>query len=294
MASKQINQIKELIALGKIDKAIVGLRTVLEDSDQEYEAILQSSRFSELAKEIRNGKVSFDEAHISKNQIISNILGIIEEIEKEDLKLVTLKSGLKLEDENYVKLSDKLADPLIRVYQAGGLALVFIFIGLILVFTAQFNQEGIYSAWIFGIGATLILISFLIFLYIQLKNPLTSKKNIRQGKEVVDELQKLSIDLVRLTGRIQALSFKHLNEINDVMEKALPVIHNLPFIGEGIKKKGIELQNISNSIVEYSNAVEETIQDVEKALVSSDVKKFKGYADKVRGFSARINQILMK
>ncbi|MBK7869763.1 MAG: hypothetical protein IPJ74_03295 [Saprospiraceae bacterium] len=106
-----------------------------------------------------------------------------------------------------------------------------------MIFTAQFNQDGIYSAWIFGIGAVLILISFLIFLYIQLKNPLTSKKNIRQGKEIVDELQNLSIDLVRLTGRIQALSFKHLNEINGVMERALPVIQNLPFVGEGIKKR---------------------------------------------------------
>ena len=50
MASKQINDIKELIASGKIDKAIAGLRTILQNSDQEYEAILQSARFSELAK----------------------------------------------------------------------------------------------------------------------------------------------------------------------------------------------------------------------------------------------------
>ncbi|MBK7869764.1 MAG: hypothetical protein IPJ74_03300 [Saprospiraceae bacterium] len=82
MSSKRISHIKELIAGGKTDKAIQELRTILQNSDKEYEAILQSARFSELAKEIRNGKVSFDEANISKNQITSNLLGIIEEIEK--------------------------------------------------------------------------------------------------------------------------------------------------------------------------------------------------------------------
>jgi hypothetical protein len=217
-----------------------------------------------------------------------------ENMMRENLKTEPGKTELPLGDEGYVKLSDKLAKPLIQVYQAGGLALVFIFIGLVLIFTAQFNQNGKYSAWIFGIGATLILISFFIFLLIQLKNPLASKKNIDRGKEVVDEIQNLSINLVRLTLTIQALSFKHIDEINGVIGKALPVIQNLPFVGDGLKKSGIELQNISKSIVEYSNSIEGTIRDVEKALVSSDTKKFKEYSQKVKDFYEKVKQMLAK
>ena len=85
----------------------------------------------------------------------------------------------------FVKLSDMIANPLIKVYKAGELGLVFIFVGLLLIIFAQIRHESKYSLETFIMGIVLISCSFILFLYLQIKNLLTKASNIDKGKEVI-------------------------------------------------------------------------------------------------------------
>jgi uncharacterized membrane protein len=160
------------------------------------------------------------------------------------------------------KLTDAIANSLIKVYKAGKLGLVFIFIGLVAIILAQFNQKGLYNTALFILGVTLILVSFVLFLVLQLKNPLTKTMNIKKGKEVVDNLQELSINLTTMVEKLQALSFKYLSYIDGFITSGLPILQTLPLVSDKIKNYGVKIQDIQVSVVEIVQASEQIIKEV--------------------------------
>ncbi|MBS1662816.1 MAG: hypothetical protein JST68_17355 [Bacteroidetes bacterium] len=183
------------------------------------------------------------------------------------------------------KLSDAIANPLIKVYKAGQLGLVFIFVGLLAITFSQFNRGGKYDIVLFILGITLIFVSFLLFLFLQLKNPLAKVKNMKKEKEIVDSLQELSINLTIMAEKSQSFVFKYINQIDSFLKAGLPIIQKLPLVPDKIKRYGIEIQDIQESVVEIVQTSEHTIKEVHEALVKSDIKKFKKYAQEI----ARIN-----
>lgn len=78
---KFIQNIRELIASGHLSKALQQLQPFLQDSPKLNEAILQSSRFIEIQKQIRIGVVSDETADLKKNQIRASVLDLLDELE---------------------------------------------------------------------------------------------------------------------------------------------------------------------------------------------------------------------
>ena len=176
-----------------------------------------------------------------------------------------------------VKLSDAIARPLVKVYQIGKFGLVFIFIGLLFVITAQIPFSNILRVPTFWTGVTLLLASFVLFLLQQINNPLLKKTNIDIGKETIDNLQELSINLLVLTGRVQSFSLKYVNDIYAFVSNGLPYLEKIPFIPDHIKKAGIKAKDINESIIDFTTQSEALIQEVKEALIRSDLKKFNQY-----------------
>jgi hypothetical protein len=187
------------------------------------------------------------------------------------------------------KLSDAIANPLIKVYKAGQLGLVFIFVGLLTIVLAQLNPKGQYNMALFILGTFLIFASFVLFLFLQLKNPLTKKSNIKKGKEVVDNLQELSINLTIMVEKLQSLAFKYLNQIDGFISAGLPILQKFPLVPDKIKSLGIKVQDIQTSVVNLAQTSESIIAEVHQALVTSDVKKFRKYAQEIE----RINDLII-
>jgi|GEM_PF-3464202 len=193
-----------------------------------------------------------------------------------------------------IKLSDAIANPLIKVYQAGKLGLVFIFIGLVMVTTAEIKGKDAFSIPTFWIGIVLLLFSFIIFLLQQINNPILKKDNIDIGKDAIDNIQELSINLLVLTGRVQSFSLKYVNDIYAFVSSGLPYLEKIPFIPDNIKKAGINAKNINDSIIDFSTRSEALIKEIKDALIKSDIKKLKQYLKDVKNMNDQINILLKK
>lgn len=75
------NDVRRLIANNKTNDAIKTLLSVINSGDFRNEAILQSSRFKELEKQLRLGIVDYELAQITKNQINYALIELVQEID---------------------------------------------------------------------------------------------------------------------------------------------------------------------------------------------------------------------
>ncbi len=73
-------QIENLIAKNKLEAAIALLHQLLQDSPSLDEAILQSSRLTEVKKQIRLGLIDYEQANLTKNQIRAGLLELLTEV----------------------------------------------------------------------------------------------------------------------------------------------------------------------------------------------------------------------
>ena len=78
-----IHHIQDLIATDKLSEALNQLRSLLENAPQLNDVLLQSGRFHDIIRQIRQGLVSFEEANVTKNQIRFGLLGLLREVEQE-------------------------------------------------------------------------------------------------------------------------------------------------------------------------------------------------------------------
>ena len=83
-----IAQIRQYITTDRLKEAIEQLQSVLENSPQLNEVLLQSARHSAILKQIRQGLVTLEEGDVTKNRIRSGLLDLLSEIGEQEVKLV--------------------------------------------------------------------------------------------------------------------------------------------------------------------------------------------------------------
>lgn len=113
MKVKMFNEkIGNLVGENKLDEAIELLSFLLKGSPKLNEVIMQSSRLTDLMRQIRNGTINFEDANITKNSIRMAILSLAEEIEEK----ITEDENLQKEFNNH---SGKIATPKIIQNHSG-------------------------------------------------------------------------------------------------------------------------------------------------------------------------------
>ena len=76
-------KIRDLVAKDNLDGAIQLLRKLLKNTPRLDEAILQSTRWNDIKKQIRSGLIDHESAQITKNQIRAGILELVSDMEAE-------------------------------------------------------------------------------------------------------------------------------------------------------------------------------------------------------------------
>lgn len=193
--------------------------------------------------------------------------------------------------EPYTKISKSLAESLEKLYKTGGLALVFVFIGLLLSVFSFTYQEGRLSVPTFILGSLLILISFLLFLFTHFKGTVKTKETLERSANTLDALQKISLDLVYFTQDVRAYSLKNIDTISSIVKTYLPIIR--PLLG----KKGQEiinkLDNVSFEINDITTKTEQVLNDLEKALKENDYKVLKSYKKDIVNLNKQMKKALI-
>ena len=195
-------------------------------------------------------------------------------------------------DPTYTKFSDTLTDSLTSLYKVGGLVLVFIFIGVITMIFGNLSSSAM-SKWIFLVGAVITFCCLGLFMYGQLRGPVKAAKLLRDNKETLDAVQGIAIELTRTVSVLQSLTFKHMKEVDGILQNVMPIVSTIPIIRSKMDALGIsEVRNTSQIIVEASTRIETTVRDIEDALVNANSRKLQAYVADVAKLTREIKSVL--
>lgn len=211
-----------------------------------------------------------------------------------------------LSKENKVKnLSEAISAPIIDSYKAGGLGLVFAFLGTLLLLIALFSGKGVYG-YIFGIlGSLMILAVLCLFYFRDIKKLKDINDSIEKNKELIDNVQEAAIQMTDLAYGLQSLAFKHANEIASMLTlirqklkefRSIPLVSNIPGVDKVCElaenQYVLKAEDLSALIVKTTSAAKSTIEDIKISLVESDPKLLKKYLNQIEEMGHKINELL--
>lgn len=193
-------------------------------------------------------------------------------------------------NQNINRFSDAVSTSLERLFKAGGLSLVFIFVGFATMIIGHFYISPL-SVYIFGVGAFLSLSILTLFLYTQVRGATEARRIVKENKELLDSAQDIAIGLTNTISETQSLLFKHAEDIGRLLEIATPFLSQLPFLNN---VNLAETLNVNNVIVNVSGKSKDIVDDIHKALVNGDINGLKKYSDDLKKSANELRKSLGK
>ena len=93
---RQLREAKDCVAEGKIYRAIVILETLVADFEDYSKLVTQlRARFNRFTTDTRTGVISYDDTRVIYNKITLDLLGVIEELERDEHFIRQLSSKVK-------------------------------------------------------------------------------------------------------------------------------------------------------------------------------------------------------
>lgn len=191
-------------------------------------------------------------------------------------------------------LSEAVAAPIEKAYRAGGLGLSLLTLGAILMLAAYFTEsKSVISLALLGTG-TLLIFTVILYFYLSEMNKLVhAKSKIRENKELVDAVQQTAIEATQLSLHLQALAFKHADQMARIIQTVRPLIKGLPLVGKFADNSGlVRAQDLSVAIVETTETLNEIVGDLQSALISSDPRGLKKYLARLEAYKDTVQEVL--
>lgn len=285
---KTINEIKELISRGRIREAYGRLTEFVDQLDNLSlfnEIVLNSSQFENLQKKIRNGVISVAEATIEQSKINQSLLDLVDSIKHPNLEY----TPVKLEQQIDQKLSEQLGSDISKLDNFTRIGVIFSAIGILLVIIAQFNVYLTTNLILTWSGILLIFLGFLVSLILQIKGVGGAKNQLKANKEIIDNLQLVSLNLTKLTRNLALNLMVNANEVENLINTVIPSLAKLSFIPENLLNKVDDKKAFLSNIIKYSKNIEDTVAELELALREADYDQVNAFVDKAKATIELIN-----
>ncbi len=135
--------------------------------------------------------------------------------------------------------------------------------------------------------------------YTKFSDKLTSSitdiaKIIEQHKEMIDTIQEIAIELTSSIGSLHTLTVKYARTANQILDGLLPILRNLPIIPKNIMQLLVNLESVTQKIIDNESSTVKTITDVQSGLRTGDVNKIKGHATQLQAVSKTLTSMLPK
>jgi hypothetical protein len=119
-------------------------------------------------------------------------------------------------------------------------------------------------------------------------------KIIEQHKTMIDTIQEIAIELTSSIGSLHTLTVKYARTANGILDVLLPILRNLPLIPKNVMQMLINLESITQKIIDNETTTAKTITDVRSGLNTGDVNKIKGHAGQLQSVTRTLTSILPK
>jgi hypothetical protein len=135
--------------------------------------------------------------------------------------------------------------------------------------------------------------------YVKFSDKLTDSLNdigrmIEDHKTMIDTIQEIALELTNSIGSLHTLTVKYAGIANNILDGLLPIAKGLPIIPKNILQLLINLEAITQKIIDNQASTTKTITDVQAGLKTGDVNKIKGHAGALQNVTRSITAILPK
>jgi hypothetical protein len=117
---------------------------------------------------------------------------------------------------------------------------------------------------------------------------------IEEHKSMIDSIQEVALELTNSIGTLHTLTVKYAGIANNILDGLLPIARGLPIIPKNILDMLINLESLTQKIIDSNAATAKTISDVQTGLKTGDVSKIKGHAAELQNVTRQLTAILPK
>ena len=135
--------------------------------------------------------------------------------------------------------------------------------------------------------------------YVKFSDKLTASINdiskiIEQHKEMIDSIQEVALELTSSIGSLHTLTVKYARTANQILDVLLPILKNLPVVPKNVMQLLVNLESITQKIIDGEASTTKTITDVQSGLKTGDVNKLKAHAGQLQAVTKTITAIIPK
>jgi hypothetical protein len=202
-------------------------------------------------------------------------------------------------------LADAIAIPILKAYKAGGLGLVFVFTGTFLLLVALFFGAGV-SRYIVAVVGTCMIFLVLVFFYLQdIRKLQQAHERIEYNRDLVNTIQQTAIEMTDLAYTLQALAFKHADEVTLLLDtfrellqnvEAIPLVSSMPGMYRLVRLADhpyvMKAEHLSSAIVNTTEAAKVVIEDLRNALIKSDPTLLRKYLAEIQEIEIKTKALL--
>jgi len=117
---------------------------------------------------------------------------------------------------------------------------------------------------------------------------------IEEHKSMIDSIQEVALELTTSIGTLHTLTVKYARIANGILDGLLPIVRNLPLIPKNILDMLVNLESVTQKIIDNDAQTAKTIVDVQTGLKTGDVNKIKGHAGELQNVTRALTAILPK
>lgn len=117
-------------------------------------------------------------------------------------------------------------------------------------------------------------------------------KMIDEHKTMIDSIQDIALELTNSIGTLHTLTVKYAGIANNILDGLLPIVKGLPIIPKKITDMLINLESITQKIIDNNVQTAKTISDVQVGLKTGDVNKIKGHTGQLQSVTNALKSIL--
>ena len=111
---------------------------------------------------------------------------------------------------------------------------------------------------------------------------------------MIDSIQEIALELTNSIGTLHTLTVKYAGIANNILDGLLPIAKGLPIIPKNIVDLLVNLESITQKIIDTNAQTSKTITDVQSGLKTGDVNKIKGHAGELQNVTKALTAILPK
>ncbi|MCB0119368.1 MAG: hypothetical protein H6634_15355 [Anaerolineales bacterium] len=135
--------------------------------------------------------------------------------------------------------------------------------------------------------------------YVKFSDKLTASiqdisKIIEQHKEMIDAIQEVAIELTSSIGSLHTLTVKYARTANQILDVLLPILKNVPLIPKNVMQMLVNMESITQKIIDNEASTSKTITDVQSGLKTGDANKLKAHAGQLQAVTRTITAIIPK